>query len=324
MNYNITIGDYTLKTLDSVTVVKSVENLADMATIVIPGTHINQSLQIEDKIKEGDFVMIQFGYDNNLATEFTGYLNSIATDNSTIRLECEDALYLFKKPLEDTELKNITLKALLNKVIAEVNRQNKENKTHTNYTLSCDYDFLWEKFVFFQATAFDVLKKVQDETKANIYFKEDVLHIHPQYSELFNSKPVIYDFSRNIEKSDLKYVLFKNKKIEVVVNATGADGKTSKVTYGKTGGEKIEVNLGTTDNASMKKRAKEEYNIFAYDGYEGGFTSWLIPFCESGYQIELQDSEFSYKNGIYYVVSVEVKFSSSGGERVIKIGKKIG
>ena len=183
---------------------------------------------------------------------------------------------------------------------------------------------MWEKFVFFQATAFDVLKKVQDETKANIYFKEDVLHVHPQYAELFNEKPVVYDFSRNIEKSDLKYVLFKNKKIEVVVNATAADGKTSKITYGKTGGEKIEISLGTTDKASMQKRAEQEYNLFAYDGYEGGFTSWLIPFCEAGYQIELRDSEYSYKNGIYYVVSVETKFSSSGGERVVKIGKKIG
>ncbi|MDR0266384.1 MAG: hypothetical protein LBJ04_24440, partial [Sphingobacterium sp.] len=83
MNYNIKIGDYTLKTLDSVTVVKSVENLADTATIVIPGTHINQSLQIEDKIKEGDFVVIKFGYgDPPFATEFTGYLNSISTDDA--------------------------------------------------------------------------------------------------------------------------------------------------------------------------------------------------------------------------------------------------
>jgi hypothetical protein len=282
-------------------------------------------LQIEDKIKEGDFVVIKFGYgDPPFATEFTGYLNSISTDDAAIKLECEDALYLFKKPLDDVELKNISLKSLLNKVIAEVNRQNKENKTPTNYTLQCDYDFLWEKFVFFQATAFDVLKKVQDETKANIYFKDEVLHVHPQYVEIFNDKPVIYDFSRNIEKSDLKYVLLKNKKIEVVVNATGADGKTKKITYGKTGGEKIEINLGTTDEKSMKNRAKEEYNLFAYDGYEGGFTSWLIPFCEAGYQIELRDSDYPSKNGMYYALSVETKFSSSGGERVIKIGKRIG
>jgi hypothetical protein len=78
--------------------------------------------------------------------------------------------------------------------------------------------------VFFKATAFDVLKKVQDETRANIYFKEEVLHIHSQYSEIFNTEPVIYDFGRNIEKSDLKYVLLKNKKIEIQVNATMADG----------------------------------------------------------------------------------------------------
>ncbi|MDR0582263.1 MAG: hypothetical protein LBG31_04785, partial [Prevotellaceae bacterium] len=54
MEYKIKVGNYTLRMLDSVTVVKSVENLADTATIVLPGTHINRALHIEDKVKAGD------------------------------------------------------------------------------------------------------------------------------------------------------------------------------------------------------------------------------------------------------------------------------
>jgi hypothetical protein len=315
MGYKIKVGDYTLQLLDSVTIAKSVENLADTATIVLPGTYVNEALQIEDKIKEGDAVEIFLGYDDNFNLEFQGYLNSISTDDAAIKLECIDALYLFKKPVTDKEYTNITLKALLNEVMKQIDGQ---------FKISCDYEFTWEKFVFFKASAFDVLKKVQDETKANIYFKGDTLHIHPQYSEVFNEKVVVYDFARNIEKSALTYVLLKNKKIEIEVTATGPDGKVKKVTYGDTGGEKRTVALGTADEASMKNRAQQEYNIFAYDGYEGNFTAWLVPFVEPGYKVHLRDRNYSYKDGDYYVVSVETKFSSSGGSRTITVGKRIG
>jgi hypothetical protein len=315
MGYKIKVGNYTLRLLDSVTITKSVENLADTATIVLPGTYINKALQIEDKVKEGDVVKIQLGYDGNLIMEFQGYLDSISTDDAAIKLECIDALYLFKKPVADKEYANITLKALLNEVIKQVGGDLK---------VSCDYEFTWEKFVFFKATAFDVLKKVQDETRANIYFKGDTLHIHPQYSEIFNEKVVVYDFARNIEKSDLKYTLLKDKKISIEVTATLPDGKTKKITYGNTGGEKRTVALGTADEASMKNRAIQEYNVFAYDGYEGNFTGWLLPYVEPAYKIRLRDAEYPSKDGDYYVVSVETKSSSAGGARVVTIGKKIG
>jgi hypothetical protein len=324
MTYHIRIGEYRLQLVDSLTVTKSVENLADKAMIVIPGTYINRALQIEDKIKEGDEVLIELGYNFNLQTEFKGYLNSIQTDDSTIKLECEDALYLFRKAVKDKELLNVSLKNLLKTLIEEVNKENKQNGTPTHYTVQCDYEFTWEKFVFFKATAYDVLKKVQEETKANIYFRDEVLHIHPQYSEIFNKEAVIYDFGRNIEKSELKYMLLKDKKIEIQVNATLPDGKKKKTTYGTPGGDKKVVELGTADEKSMKNRALQEYNLFAYDGYEGNFTGWLIPYCEPAYKIRLQDTEYRQKNGDYYVVAVETTFGSAGGTRKVTIGKKIG
>jgi len=324
MNYKINIGNWRLETLESVSIKKSVETLSDTAVIIIPGTNLNATLEVEDKIKEGDVVEIRIGYDDNLVLEFKGYLNRIATDDNSIQLECEDALYLFRKNLKNRELKNISLKNFLNEIVGEVNKVNKAEGTPTNYTVKCDYSFTWDKFTIFKATAFDVLKKVQEETKANIYFENEVLHIHSPYSEIKNSVPIVYDFARNIEKSQLKYVLQKDKKIEVEVTATLPDGKTKKIKYGTAGGTKKEVSLGTANEASMKKRAEQEWNLFAYDGYEGNFTGWLLPVVEPAYKIRIQDSDYPYKNGNYYVVAVETKFSSSGGERTVTIGKKIG
>jgi len=90
LSYHITIGKYTVAAVDSVTIKKSVEQLVDTAIIVLPGTNINKAIEVEDKISEGDDVLIQLGYDDNLVTEFTGYVNTIQTDDGTIKIECED------------------------------------------------------------------------------------------------------------------------------------------------------------------------------------------------------------------------------------------
>ena len=324
MDYKITIGNYRLQTLQSVNIKKSVETLADTATIIIPGAHINRTLEVENKISEGDVVEIWLGYDNNLVLEFKGYLNRIATDDLSIRLECEDALYLFRQNLENRQFTNITLTQLLNEVVNEVNEKNRLAGTPTNYTVNSSYEFTWDKFTIYRATAFDVLKKVQQETRANIYFKDNVLHIHPQFSEIFNDDIVIYDFAKNIEKSQLKYVLQRDKRISIEVTAILPDGTQRKITYGTTGGVRHEIRLGTANEESMRERAEREWNLFAYDGYEGNFTGWLIPATEPAYQIRIQDGDYPFKNGNYYVIAVDTMFSDSGGERTITVGKKIG
>jgi hypothetical protein len=320
MDYKIKIGAYWLRLLDSVTVSKSVENLADTATIVIPGTHINRAIKvegkaIEDVLKEGDPVEIWLGYNNSLELEFKGYLSSISTDDAAVRLECVDALYLFKKPVKDREYKTITLNALLNELVLQ---------TGGGIAIACDYSFTWEKFTFFKTTAFDVLKKVQEETRANIYFKDNTLHIHPPYSEITNTEAVIYDFARNIEKSDLKYIRAKDKKVEVEVTVTLPDGKIQKQKYGNPGGTKIQKVSGSNNEADMKRVAESEYSLWVYDGYEGNFTGWLVPFVEPAYKIYLRDRDYTFKNGAYYVVATDVSFSRSGGVRKVTLGRKIG
>ncbi|MDR3350357.1 MAG: hypothetical protein LBN98_01750 [Prevotellaceae bacterium] len=207
------------------------------------------------------------------------------------------------------------MKALLNEVIKQAGDKLK---------ISCDYEFTWEKFVFFKATAFDVLKKVQEETKANIYFKGDTLHIHPPYSKISNEKVVVYDFARNIEKADLKYVKAADKNIEVEVRTFLPDGTVIKNTFGRPGGTKISRTIHAADEGGLKNAAESEYNLWIFDGYEGSFTGWLIPYVEPAYKVLLRDAEYPYKNGVYYVAATEMKFSANGGERKITLGRKIG
>lgn len=317
MNFDIAIGTFRLSMLESAVVKSSVENLADTATITLPGAEYNKALEVESSIQEGDAILIKFGYDANmeeLPVEFEGYVESIATDDGSIKINCEDEIYKFRKDLKNIVLSTITVKALLQHVIDELAE---------GYTLSCDYDFKYDQFTIYEATGFDVLKKVQEETRANIYLKGKTLHIHPQYSEV--GKKVIYDFAINVEKSDLKYKDAKKRKFIATVEGTDAAGKTVKVTKGTPGGDKFTIKLpGVSDKATLEKRAEEELKIRTYSGYEGNFTTWLIPRIEPTDLAELRDADYQSKTGTYYTVAVETTFASSGGSRKVTIGKKIG
>jgi hypothetical protein len=290
--------------------------LADTATITLPATVFNKALNIDEKIKRGDAVKIELGYDETLKPEFEGYVESISTDGGSLVLNCEDGIFLYRVEIPNKEMPNAKVKDILNYVNTEVGK--KQNK---KFSLQCDYDFSYDKFTIRNANGYDVLKKVQEEAKPNIYLKGDVLHIHPQYSEIFGE--VKYDFSKNIdaEGTDLKYKKKENRRVKVTIEYTGIDGKTKKYEFGDMGGESVTKKTSTTDQKSIKLLAQQEYKSKSYDGYEGSFQGWLIPYCDAGYKVTIKDPDYEYKNGTYYVLAVETTLSEQGGVRKITLGK---
>lgn len=314
MEHDIQVGSYKIGTVDSVKIKKSVETLSDTATIVLPCVYVNRALDVENKLKVGDTVTIKLGYLRELQTEFKGYLKAIKTDDGSVTLECEDESYRLHCTLENKEYKSITLKSLLYAILNQVG----------NFQLECSYDFSYDKYVIKDATAMDVLKKIQDETKASIYCSGNVLYVHPPYLQR-SGNIVSYNYAVNIESSNLKYKRKDEKKYQVEVEGVGSNGERVKVTYGPSGGEKRSVKLyGITDKPSLLARAKEQVNLVAYDGYEGSFTGWLIPYCQPSDNVKLIDEENPSRDGIYYVIGVNIEFSSSGGKREVVIGLKVG
>ena len=316
MEYDIQIGNFKVQTLKSVRVIKSVSQLSDTAYIELPGTLINETLQVEDKIHRGDPVTIQLGYKQaGLQTEFKGYLKAIKTDNTKIVLECEDELFLWDVPLKNEQLENISLQSLLHKVAQQVD---------SKYNVLCDYNFTYSKFTINNATGLDVLKKIQDETKANIFFDGQFLIITPVYSKgSWSGKTVKYDMTRNVISSDLKYIKASDKKIKVEIEYKGKDGKTYKASTGSEGGKTIKRTINAGDTSSLSSVAQNEYNLWCYDGYEGSLTGWLLPYCAPTDMVHLMDPTAQHQDGTYYVVGTEVNFSNGGGRRKVTIGRKM-
>lgn len=310
MQWNITIGNYRLAMLESVEIVRSVEQLSDTAIIVLPSTFLNKTLNIEQKIKPGDKATIQLGYYNYMHTEFEGYLARIATDDGCLILHCEDALYLFRYPLQNHEFANPSLDKLLNYLLPD------------GFLLSNDYDFRYDHYVVRNQTAWQMLKQLQEETRANIYLKGKTLHVHPPYSELFGE--AVYSFQHNIEKSDLEYKNADDRKIQIVVEGKSHDGNVLRATAGQSGGDVVQLKIeGVSHLPSLQKLADEQLKVKAYTGFSGSFTAWLLPYCDAGFAVSLYDNDYQYKSGTYYATEVIIRMSKEGASRTIKLGRKL-
>lgn len=313
MAFEITVGDFKLAMLDKVEIHKSVEILADRAIITLPAARHNIPLEVESKLRRGDKVRIAFGYEElGLVDEFEGYLQRIESDTEKIVLTCEDDLHTFRKSLKNEVVQKITLKALLEKVITGAG---------LSYKLDCSYAWTYAKFTINNATAFDVLKKVQEECGADIYLHGDTLHVHPPGEMV--GQPRYYDFTVNVEKSDLAYRLAVDKKVQVVVKATLPDGTVREVETGSTGGDKIEIKCATSDKASMKARGDAEVLRRSFDGYDGSLTTWLIPLCLPADSANIADPDYPARDGAYFVRSVTTTFSKEGGVRKVELGFRL-
>ncbi|MBF1432454.1 MAG: hypothetical protein HXN47_02630 [Prevotella nanceiensis] len=313
LDFEVKIGEFYLGMVDSITIHKSVELLADTCEIVLPAARLNKALEVEEQIKRGDEVSVSIGYKEvGIKEEFKGYLQRISTDGGSIKLFCEDDLFQFRKDLPNEELKKISLADLLSKVVKGIGK---------NYKVNCSYTWVYDKFVIRDATGYDVLKKVQEECGADIYLKDGVLHIHPPGEVV--GKERFYDFAVNIEEAELSFKRAEDKKVKVVVKAIMPDGKVKEIEVGSTGGEKVEVKCHASDTASMKARGEVEVKRRTFDGYDGSITTWLIPECNPGDTASIHDGDYTYKDGTYFVRSVTTEFSEGGGKRKVELGYRL-
>lgn len=314
INFKNKEGNWKLGVLAECSIEKSVKNLADFATIILPEADMNRVLRVQDSIQRGDEVTIRLGYDSELRTEFTGYVREITTNDSSLQIKCEDGLFVFRKKVKNKEFKPATVKQIAQYVV---------NSVDPSFKVVCTYDLPYDKFTIYQAEAYDVLAKLQEETGADIFFdmQKKELHIHPAYT--YKGGEAEYSMQHNIESSSLEYKSAQDHKVEVTVESVGTDGKTISTTVGQTGGETITKKVGRLSKEAIKVIANTEYGNKMAPGYEGTFDAWLIPYVEPSYTVGIYDRDYPEKDGKYYVDSVVTSFSENGGKRTITTGIKL-
>lgn len=313
MKFDITVGDYKLGMVEKVEINRSVEQLADSAVVTLPGAEYNVALDVEQRLHRGDRIVINLGYDEiGMVQEFEGWVQRIGTDNGAITLQCEDDLYLFRKALKDQQLLNVSLKSLLELVVKGVGG---------GFDIDCSYSWKYEKFVINSATGYDVLRKIQEESGADIYIQDKTLHVHAPGEKVGST--IYYDFAQNVQDCDLTYRRTEDRRVRVVVKALLPDGKVKEKEYGTTGGDKVTVKCASSDDESMKLRGESEHKRLTFDGYDGNIVTWLVPYIKPGDKAVLHDRDYDYKDGSYFVRAVTTEFSADGGRRTVELGYRL-
>lgn len=320
MTHEIKIDGNIIPLVTAVSVKMDVTQLANTATIELPATAFKRRLAQVADIRRGQKVEIRLGYDGRNELEFSGYVNRRTDKDGGMVVECEDAMFLFRQTqMANQEFVNPTMKSLLGKVAQAVGGIKVDTKL----------DYSYEKFVFQNASAFDVLKKIQEETKAHVYLTTDnVLHVEPQYIEK-SSKVVKYSFQANICRDGLNLTWKDTTENPLIVEVEGTgkvNGKVTKVTVtsGKAGGDRIKEKIrGIVDKKTLQSIANDMLASRNHIGFEGSFDAWLRPFVTAGDFVELIDDEDGTRNGKYYVKSVETTFDSGGGKRKINLGHRV-
>ena len=83
------------------------------------------------------------------------------------------------------------------------------------------------------------------------------------------------------------------------------------------------IKVSGVDPSQLKTLAKNEHNLWCYNGYEGSFTGWLVPYVEPGDAVRIIDSDYPMKGGLYYVTGTEISFSKEGGKRTVSLGRRL-
>lgn len=306
---------YQLNLVHAIEIEKSVEKLAATCVITLPLYRFNSPLFVHADIKYGAEVTVSLGYDDRLNEEFRGYVTKIVYNNSSIVIECEDALFLYRKSLANEQLQDITLKELLTRVSHQID---------PTYTIDCDYELTYDTFTLNNNTGYDFLKQIQNNLAANVWFDttNKILHVHLLYVNKMGE--VKYSAHRNIESSSLEFVKGADKKVEVCIEATDANGETKQVKVGDSGGDQISLKIGKIKEKDIERLATDIWKKKTADRLNGTFTSWLVPLVSPGYTAEVIDQEYPERTGPYYVASVKTSFSASGGVRTIEPGIKVG
>ncbi|WP_236594057.1 XkdQ/YqbQ family protein [Myroides odoratus] len=306
---------YNLNLVHAIEIEKSIEKLAATCSITLPLFRFNSPLLVNVDIKRGTEVVVCLGYDDNPQEEFRGYVTKVVYNNSSIVIECEDALFLFRKSLANKQFKNITLKDLLTQVC---------NQIDPAYSIDCDYDLTYESYTLNNKTGYDILKEIQDNLGANVWFdtQNKILNIHLSYRDKLGQ--VKYSAHHNIETSTLEYVLGAEQKVEVTIDATDRKGEAKQVKVGDSGGEQFSLKIGNVKDKDIEKLAQDIWEKKTTDRLKGSFTTWLIPPVSPGYSVEIIDQEYPERAGRYYVASVKTNFSESGGVKTVEPGIKLG
>lgn len=317
-------GKYILRGLESLVVKKSVHTIMQSATLTLPLSYVirnknlKESVRLIDKIKEGDAIKINVGYNSNNILVFSGYIKRI-NPKQPLELELEDEMYLLKKLL----LKKSFVKASLKEVLTYITDECFK-KTGVRFQV---YDKVpgveIKNFIIDNKTALWALEQLRELYLMHSFLlPNNIFYCGLAYG--YKGNEVKYRINHNtISIDELKITEAKRLRAELTI--TKADGTIK--TY-KTGDENAEDVIKKTINASLDDATAEALVKGMFEekhpqGYKGKFVTFFYPMVNPTDHARLMDTQFESRSGNYYVSGVELAFGTNGSTRTVEIDFKM-
>lgn len=321
---------YVLRGLNNIEIKKSVHQIMQTAKLTLPlsvmmrNNELLQSIQIIDKIKEGDKISVELGYDGKNKLEFDGYIKRI-NHKQPLELELEDELYLMRSLFLKKSFPKNDVKDVLHYLNDELFK-----KHGIRFKLYDNIPQLTVKnFMINGANGLAVLQELKEKYLLTTYLTtingERVLYAGLLYG--LKKQTVKYAINRNtVNVDNLKYTLAQDQTYKVEIVNIKPDGKVQKWEFGDKGAtETIKPSpiQGEKSKEQLKYIADRLIEERKVSGYKGGFETMMFPYCEPGCIAVMSDPQFKDRGGSYYVATVTTTFGVNGGRRKPEIDIRV-
>ncbi|QKG57009.1 hypothetical protein GKZ68_10445 [Hymenobacter sp. BRD128] len=309
----------------------------DTAVITLPRkVKVVGSGQLPDLISVGDAVTIQYGYDGQLRTEFTGYVSELKP-GTPFQVKCEDQMWALKRlALPSKSWRSVTLHELLVYI---------RDQSGLSFDIRELGGLTVGKYQINQATGAQVFDDLKKRFGLNCFFRQGVLVAGQPY-DAATATTHRYGFRQNIIDSDLAYTQATDvalhfratstdpstgKKIQVdasgVVKTKKAKGDTTALVTALSAGlakGELRTLIGPPGLTASQLLAwvQQEAARLQFDGYRGGLTSFGVPLAEHGDIATISDPDYPERAGAYYIDAVTKTFGVNGSRRKLKLGPK--
>lgn len=301
--------DIIIRKVASVEVKTDVHDVCQSATITLPyNVPEFQREALKDTLRRGDEVRISLGYDGDLReVDFRGWVTSVGAAVPIV-VECRDSLWKLLQEPFNKAYKNAHVPTVVRDLVGGDYRVQALDATVGPLRVE-------------KARKADAFKALKDEFGLVTYLKGDTVYCGVLFDA--QARTVNYRLEQNVKSNELKYRLADEVSLKVTAKSLKRDGTKLEVEVGDPDGEPRTLNYyGISDVAELKKLAEADIQKFKYDGYEGSFKAFGIPFCQYGDKVKLTSSDHPERDGEYLAEAATVTFGPEGFQREIKLAQQ--
>lgn len=303
-------GKVILDRISSVEINKTIEVLGDKATAVIPRRYGNGTEELTYYVAVGDRVVLELGYNGELKVEFEGYIREIES-GFPMKLHLDDETFFMRSNSFVKSWKEVKLKEVLEYIAP-------------GYEIEC-HDASLGKFQIDNQSTLTVLRTLKERYGFYSAIREKKLVCKFKY-EMAEIKQVhVYDFSKNVKTSSLKYKRKEDKKVRIKAVSYNRDGKKVTEEVGNKEQFTSVKTLSFTNKTTKELRelALAEYKRVCFDGFEGSVTGYGLPLTNAGDTLKIISPREREREGKYLIESVTVRYGNAYYERINQLSYQV-